>query len=29
VFAIEIRYGQKIFPMHPAGHSRDCLQMIS
>jgi len=21
--------GQKIFPMHPAGHSRDCLQMIS
>src|SRR6266700_6490326 len=23
VFAIEIRNGQKIFPMHPAGHSRD------
>jgi len=29
VFAIEIRTGQKIFPMYPAGHSRDCLQMIS
>src|SRR5207244_449715 len=23
VFAIEIENGQKIFPMHPAGHSRD------
>jgi hypothetical protein len=26
--AIAIRNGQKIFPMHPAGHSRDCLRII-
>jgi len=28
VLAIAIRNGQKIFPMHPAGHSRDCLRII-
>jgi hypothetical protein len=28
VFAIEIENGQKIFPMHPAGHTRDCRQRI-
>ena len=28
VLAIEIRNGQKIFPMHPAGHSRDCRRII-
>src|SRR5260370_2152574 len=28
VFAIEIGNGQKIFPMHPLGHTRDCCPII-
>src|SRR5205823_4860492 len=28
VFAIEIGNGQKIFPMHPLGHTRDCCRII-
>src|SRR5437016_11888835 len=28
VFAIEIGNGQKIFPMHLLGHTRDCCRII-